>query len=236
MAKNLVKLTESQLEELVKKIMLEEKKTSSNKVKSSKSLNEGKELLRKFHNKKKQLVKEGYSKKQINEDLDDFLGMSSDSPTSDIFFGSAKQWIVNWILGQLNVSGELKNILSIGLSKIEPSDYVKLFDPVDNCEFIGDLMFDTFLQYAIQRIVSSIGTKSTTGGMAGGFASSDLFSIVAGNSVMRMVKNIQFKKELQKTFRKAICDALSGDEYELSSDLEDTEFSDEFIRNVKTNL
>ena len=240
MAKNIIKLTESELEGLVKKIMLEENRTPSKKLKSSKSLNEGRELLRKFHNKKKSLVREGYSKKEINEQLGDFLGMTDDSPISDIGMGSAKQWMISWVLGQLNVSGELNKILSIALSKAKPKDYVKLFDPVDNCDFLADLVFDTFLQYMIQKLVVSIGARATSGSGPGvsSFASSDLFSLVAGNALMRLVKNNEFKVDLQKIFKRTLCEALGGrsSEAELSSELERSEMSPSLIKNIKSNL
>lgn len=240
MAKNTIKLTESQLEDLVKKIMLEEKSVSSKKVKSSKSLNEGREFLRKFHNKKKSLIKEGYSKEEINEQLGDFLGMSDDSPMSDIGLGSAKQWMISWVLSQLNLSGELNQILSIALSKAKPKDYTKLFDPVDNCDFLADLVFDTFLQYMVQKLIVSVGAKSSMGKSMGvsSFASSDFFSLVAGNALMRLVKNNQFKSDLQKIFKRSLCEALGGvsGESELGSELEQSEMSPSLVKNIKSNL
>lgn len=240
MAKNIIKLTESELEGLVKKIISEEKRIPSKKVESSKSLNEGKEFLRKFHNKKKSLIKEGYSKEKINEELGDFLGMSDDSPMADIGLGSAKQWMISWVLSQLNVSGELNKILSIALSKAKPKDYVKLFDPVDNCDFLADLVFDTFLQYMIQKLVLSVGAKATSGSATGisSFASSDIFSLVAGNALMRLVKNNEFKSDLQKIFKRTICEALGGrsGEAELGSELEQSGIPYDLAKNIKSNL
>lgn len=247
MAKNLIKLTESELEGLVKKIMLEENRTPSKKLKSSKSLNEGKQFLKKFHNKKKSLVREGYSKKEINEQLNDFLNFNDDTTMGDIALSSGKQFMVSWILSQLNVSGELNRILSIALSKADPSDYHKLFDPVDNCEFVSDLLFETFLDYLAFKLIGSVGSKlsgksgmvgSTVGGVFGGSASADMFSMVSAQAVSRMLKNNDFKRNLQKMFEKALCDALSGrgGESELSTELDSSEVPDSLVTRIKQKL
>ena len=248
MKKNVIKLTESQLDELVKMIMNEEKGKLNKKP--SKSLNEGKEFILKFQKEKRRLVKEGYSKEEINEQMSDFLGFGksagfddSDKENSmmgDIGYGSVKQWMISWILDQLNVSGELNKVLSIALSKANPKDYAKLFDPVDNCEFVADLTFDTFLQYMLEKLISTLGGKVSGGksGGLGGFASSDLLSMVAGNAIMSLTKNVEFKKTLQKTFQKALCQALRGEggEAELSSELEDSEIPDVVAKDIKSRL
>ena len=241
MKKNVIKLTESELEGLVKKIMSEEKKTPTiKKHTSTKSLNEGKELILRFQKEKKRLVKEGYTKREITEQLGDFLSFSDDSPLNQIGFGSAKQWMISWILGQLNVSGELNKLLSIALSKAHPKDYSKIFDPVDNCDFIADLLFDTFSQYMLQKMIMSVGAKASGGQTSsiGGFASSDLFSLVAGNAIMGLTKNSEFKKSLQKVFEKALCQALRGEggEAELSTELESSEIPDVLVRDIKRKL
>jgi hypothetical protein len=243
-----IKLTESELEGLVKKIISEEKnvtKVGKQKL-SPKRLSEGKEFLKKFHKRKNMLIKEGYSKREINEQLGDFLGFDGlsfegDDAASGTAFGSAKQWMISWILGQMNISGELNRILSIALSNADPKDYSKILDPVDNCDFIADLLFETFLQYTIQKLVTTIGGKvSSNSQMSGikGFMSSDLFSIVAANAIMNLTKNAEFKRNLKQVFQKTLCQSLRGDggETELSSDLETSDIPTPMISSIRKGL
>jgi hypothetical protein len=252
MSKNVIKLTESELEGLVKKIISEEKKVNGNEKQklSSKRMSEGKEFIRKFHKRKNMLIKEGYSKSEINEQLEDFLGFGSNSLSSgqekdssflgDIGMSSAKQWITGWILSQLGVTGELNQILSIALSNADPKDYKKLFDPVDNCDFLADLLFETFLNYLLRKVSVSFGSNISKGssGAVSGVLSSDLLSIVTAKSMMSLFDNFQFKKDLKKIFAKSVCEALGGrtGEMELSSDLDRSEFPDQFVRKVKKDL
>ena len=160
----IIKLTESQLELVINQILNENKKSDV--------LTESKEMIKKFQQVKKQKLKEGFTRKEINEGFMDWVkslyssedGQNSTEETKEdgeegfgvkTFVDTGKQWIIGWILEQMGVKGELNRIMKIALSNIEPSDYPKLFDPVDNCKWLSDVMFEGLLEYIVQKLTES---------------------------------------------------------------------------------
>jgi hypothetical protein len=244
------KLVETKLRNTIKKVVLKESKLITN---DSKLITEGKKIIVNFHKIKKRKLKEGYSKQEINEDFTDWLkslftsddedetsndidvdSESEDGEKSDTmkktFVDSAAQWMIGFILEQLGVTGELNRILKIALSDIDIEDYPKLLDPVDNCKWLSDVLFDGIMEYIIQVASESmLGLKNS-----GGSIVSTSFSKAFAN----LTSNSQFKTDMKRYVSMAICDALGGQsgEFELSNELRRSDLDPEMVSGIREKL
>lgn len=247
MAKKVIKLTESQLEKIVQSIVNEERKmlTSSN---NSKRITEAKEFIKGFHSFKKQKLSEGYSREEINEGwLDwvaDWFGGNGEEKTEDgeessedgstiksTTIDTGKEWIIGWILSQMGVTGELNRIFKIGLSTIEPSDYPKLLDPADNCKWLSDTLFESTLQYIVQKIAEGFGKS-------GGGESGSLFGTSIAKAFKNLTDNTEFKDDMKKYIGSAVCKALGGEsgEFELSRELSHSGLDPRLVKGIQKKL
>jgi hypothetical protein len=235
----IIKLTESQLELVINQILNENKKSDV--------LTESKEMIKKFQQVKKQKLKEGFTRKEINEGFMDWVkslyssedGQNSTEETKEdgeegfgvkTFVDTGKQWIIGWILEQMGVKGELNRIMKIALSNIEPSDYPKLFDPVDNCKWLSDVMFEGLLEYIVQKLTESFIDRKESSG--------SLFSSAISKSFKNLTDNIEFKTDMKRYLSSAICNALGGQsgEFELASELGHSGFDPKIVKGIKKKL
>lgn len=244
------RLVETKLRNTIKKVVLKESKVLTN---DSKLITEGKKIIVNFHKIKKRKLKEGYSKQEINEDFTDWLKSlftsdDEDETSNDIdvdsesedgeksstmkktFVDSAAQWMIGFILEQLGVTGELNRILKIALSDIDITDYPKLLDPVDNCKWLSDVLFDGIMEYIVQVASESmLGLKNS-----GGSIVSTSFSKAFAN----LTSNSQFKTDMKRYVSMAICDALGGQsgEFELSNELRRSDLDPEMVSGIREKL
>jgi hypothetical protein len=245
------RLVETKLRNTIKKVVLKESKLITN---DSELITEGKKIIVNFHKIKKRKLKEGYSKREINEDFTDWLKSlftsddedetsnnvdNVDSESEDgeksgtmkkTFVDSAAQWMIGFILEQLGVTGELNRILKIALSDIDIEDYPKLLDPVDNCKWLSDVLFDGIMEYIVQVASESmLGLKNS-----GGSIVSTSFSKAFAN----LTSNSQFKTDMKRYVSMAICDALGGQsgEFELSSELGRSDLDPEMVSGIREKL
>lgn len=245
------RLVDTKLRNTIKKVVLKESKVLTN---DSKLITEGKKIIVNFHKIKKRKLKEGYSKREINEDFTDWLKSlftsdDKDETSNDIdadvdsesedgeesstmkktFVDSAAQWMIGFILEQLGVTGELNRILKIALSDIDIEDYPKLLDPVDNCKWLSDVLFDGIMEYIVQ-----VASESMLGLKNSGSIVSTSFSKAFAN----LTSNSQFKTDMKRYVSMAICDALGGQsgEFELSSELGRSDLDPEMVSGIKEKL
>jgi hypothetical protein len=245
------KLVETKLRNTIKKVVLKESKVITN---DSKLITEGKKIIVNFHKIKKRKLKEGYSKQEINEDFTDWLKSlftsdDEETPSNDnnsmvddsedgeksgdmkkTLVDTASQWMIGYILEQLGVTGELNRILKIALSDIDITDYPKLLDPVDNCKWLSDVLFDGIMEYIVQVASESmLGLKNS-----GGSIVSTSFSKAFAN----LTSNSQFKTDMKRYVSMAICDALGGQsgEFELSSELGRSDLDPEMVSGIREKL
>lgn len=249
MTKKVIKLTETQLEKIVQSIVNEERKmlTSTN---NPKKLNEAKKFIKGFHSFKKQKLSEGYSREEINEGwfdwVTDWFGnddeeskngedkekSSEESSTSkEAIIDTGKEWVIGWILNQMGVTGELNRIFKIGLSTIDLSDYPKLLDPADNCKWLSDTLFESTLQYIVQKIAEGFGKT-------GGGESGSLFGTSIAKAFKNLTDNTEFKSDMKKYIGSAVCKALGGDsgEFEMSRELTQSGLDPRLVKGIKKNL
>jgi len=244
-------LVETKLRNTIKKVVLKESKVITN---DSKLITEGKKIIVNFHKIKKRKLKEGYSKQEINEDFTDWLKSlftsdDEETPSNDnnsmvddsedgeksgdmkkTLVDTASQWMIGYILEQLGVTGELNRILKIALSDIDITDYPKLLDPVDNCKWLSDVLFDGIMEYIVQVASESmLGLKNS-----GGSIVSTSFSKAFAN----LTSNSQFKTDMKRYVSMAICDALGGQsgEFELSSELGRSDLDPEMVSGIREKL
>ena len=247
MAKKVIKLTESQLEKIVQSIVNEKRKmlTSTN---NPKKLNEAKKFIKGFHSFKKQKLSEGYSREEINEGwfdwVTDWFGGNDEEKMEDgeessedggtiksTTIDTGKEWIIGWILSQMGVTGELNRIFKIGLSTIEPSDYPKLLDPADNCKWLSDTLFESTLQYIVQKIAEGFGKS-------GGGESGSLFGTSIAKAFKNLTDNTEFKDDMKKYIGSAVCKALGGEsgEFELTRELSNSGLDPRLVKGIQKKL
>lgn len=247
MTKKVIKLTESQLEKIVQSMVNEERKmlTSTN---NPKRLNEAKKFIKGFHSFKKQKLSEGYSREEINEGwfdwVTDWFGNDDEEKTEDgeessedggtiksTTIDTGKEWVIGWILSQMGVTGELNRIFKIGLSTIEPSDYPKLLDPADNCKWLSDTLFESTLQYIVQKIAEGFGKS-------GGGESGSLFGTSIAKAFKNLTDNTEFKDDMKKYIGSAVCKALGGEsgEFELTRELSNSGLDPRLVKGIQKKL
>ena len=247
MTKKVIKLTESQLEKIVQSMVNEERKmlTSTN---NPKRLNEAKKFIKGFHSFKKQKLSEGYSREEINEGwfdwVTDWFGNDDEEKTEDgeessedggtiksTAIDTGKEWVIGWILSQMGVTGELNRIFKIGLSTIEPSDYPKLLDPADNCKWLSDTLFESTLQYIVQKIAEGFGKS-------GGGESGSLFGTSIAKAFKNLTDNTEFKDDMKKYIGSAVCKALGGEsgEFELTRELSNSGLDPRLVKGIQKKL
>jgi hypothetical protein len=92
------------------------------------------------------LFLEGYSPRQINEGMFDFIGdLVGSAPTSVI--QTLKEKAFRWLLEKLGMKGKMLDFLVISLGNMNISDYKLFLSPLQNCEKIADHLVDGFLEW-----------------------------------------------------------------------------------------
>jgi len=117
------------------------------------------------------------------------------------FFGgnisTIKEWIVRKILNAVGVKGELAEALTVGFSNLNwRRDWTKFLSPLQNCEYISDILVHSIIEYYVKRKV-----EETFG--TGGFLANSL-----RNSIIDTLDSEEHIQKLQDMIYQPVCAAL----------------------------